>query len=222
MSSADNVLFSGENPFPWSVTDRGSKICGLAAVQKAEATYGFGHVFIRVEGQKPNPCYQITIERSPIDIFPPQFIVRACIDAGRICPQIVVPYRVVNVFASGPLKELTLKTAGGDMTVQVKQLPVPAPPGPASTDVSSVISMPLRLDSVFEGNAKPAIAKPREATGYSDTFSFEKAFGDAVRNLPPPEETFPDQLTTVTVTSIGALFGGIVGFNKMFVKVRAI
>ncbi len=61
-----------------------------------------------------------------------------------------------------------------------------------------------------------------EATGYSETFSFADAFKDAIRNLPPDPNAFPDKLTFIKVESIGAESGGIVGINRLIVKVSTV
>jgi hypothetical protein len=63
--------------------------------------------------------------------------------------------------------------------------------------------------------------KLHSATGYSESFSFTEAFQDAIANLPPDLNPFPDKLIEVTVTRVGANFGGIVGFNRMFVTVAS-
>lgn len=59
------------------------------------------------------------------------------------------------------------------------------------------------------------------ATGYSNSFSFTEAFQDAVANLPPDPNPFPDKLTNVFVRAIGGNFGGIAGFHRLFVTVTA-
>ncbi|HEY0429618.1 MAG TPA: hypothetical protein VGC76_17690 [Pyrinomonadaceae bacterium] len=64
--------------------------------------------------------------------------------------------------------------------------------------------------------------KPVEAAGYSESFSFDEAFQNAVANLPPDDNDFPDKLTTVTVLSTGAEYGGIAGIRRMKVVVSAV
>ncbi len=61
----------------------------------------------------------------------------------------------------------------------------------------------------------------REATGYSNDLSFDEAFADALKKLPPPAVKFPDMLETVEVVHIGGSFGGIAGFRRLEVRVRA-
>ena len=57
------------------------------------------------------------------------------------------------------------------------------------------------------------------ATGRSAALSFDKAFADALAQLPPSPVS--DGQTRVKVTEIGGLFGGIAGFHELFVKIRA-
>jgi hypothetical protein len=59
-----------------------------------------------------------------------------------------------------------------------------------------------------------------EATGFSRNLSFDEAFAHALANLPPLDLTgTADVLVRVQVVEIGALFGGIAGFNDLFVRV---
>jgi hypothetical protein len=60
----------------------------------------------------------------------------------------------------------------------------------------------------------------REAIGYSNSFSFDEAFRDAMQNLKPRPPSHPDEMTGFTVTGIGAQFGGIAGLRRMFVRIQ--
>ncbi len=61
----------------------------------------------------------------------------------------------------------------------------------------------------------------REAVGYSNKLSFDEAFADALKKLPPPSMKFPDMMETVEVVHIGGTFGGIAGFHRLEVRIRA-
>jgi hypothetical protein len=67
-----------------------------------------------------------------------------------------------------------------------------------------------------KGRSKPG----DEATGRSRNLSFEEAFTDAVKNLPPLDPSHPDALDVVVVTEIRGEFGGIAGFHDLVVKIR--
>lgn len=59
-----------------------------------------------------------------------------------------------------------------------------------------------------------------EATGRSRNLSFEEAFADAVKNLPPRDPSHPDEMDVVVVTDIRGEFGGIAGSHDLVIKVR--
>ncbi|MCA9689334.1 MAG: hypothetical protein KC636_06965 [Myxococcales bacterium] len=61
----------------------------------------------------------------------------------------------------------------------------------------------------------------REAVGYSNKLSFDEAFADALKKLPPPALKFPDMMETVEVVHIGGTFGGIAGYHRLEVRIRA-
>ena len=67
----------------------------------------------------------------------------------------------------------------------------------------------------------PTAARPAEdvATGYSRKLSFDEAFADAIAHLPELEPEHPDTLETVRVVEIGALFGGLAGLHRLYVRV---
>jgi hypothetical protein len=58
-----------------------------------------------------------------------------------------------------------------------------------------------------------------EATGYSEAFSFDEAFEDARRQLPPVDPPHPDYIEYVRVLEIGSERGGVVGLNRLYVMV---
>lgn len=60
------------------------------------------------------------------------------------------------------------------------------------------------------------------AIGRSSSFDFEEAFQNAIDNLPPPDCTYPDQLTRIVVEGIGYEQGGIAGFHDLYVVVRRV
>jgi hypothetical protein len=61
--------------------------------------------------------------------------------------------------------------------------------------------------------------KVNEATGYSDAYSFEEAFRNAIKAL-SLTPSYPDELIQVTIVEIGAEIGGIAGFDRLFVRAR--
>jgi len=93
---------------------------------------------------------------------------------------------------------------------KAKAKPAPSP----SEDIMPLGGKPLPILSDLSVHY-------REATGYSNSLSFDEAFADALKKLPPPAVKFTDMLETVEVVHIGGSFGGIAGFRRLEVRVRA-
>ena len=166
----------------------------LANVKTAEAYFLGGHLILIVSGDKPTPCYTVRIDHS-LDVEPPTFIVQWR-RTGAACPQVVTPYRKVEIFFIGSYREkIDVVSAEGTKSVPVKNL--------------------LQLQGAEAEAAKKFPA--RTATGYSSTFSFEEAFRNAIAQLPP---RFPDELQRFVVIETGALVGGIAGIQRLFVTIR--
>lgn len=92
--------------------------------------------------------------------------------------------------------------------------------------ISGDVPFPFSLSELFETGRGEDIkfltgseVGLHTATGYSESFSFTEAFQNAIGNLPPDPDPFPDKLTNVTVVRVGANFGGIAGLSRMFVTV---
>jgi len=103
--------------------------------------------------------------------------------------------------------------------------PPPSPPRKEPPPIAA--QAPLPSDDIMPLGGKPLPILSdlnvhyREATGYSNDLSFDEAFADALKKLPPPAVKFPDMLETVEVVHIGGSFGGIAGFRRLEVRVRA-
>ncbi len=83
-----------------------------------------------------------------------------------------------------------------------------------------VMSRPL-TGSEKAGILSDIAVRYRESIGYSNKLSFDEAFADAVKKLPPASVKFPDMLETIEVVQVGASFGGIAGFHRLEVRIRA-
>ena len=180
-----------------------SSPCGLATVTEINAVYFIDRLIIRAKGNKATPCHKVKIRRSPIDIFPPQYFVDVCA-TPQICIAVITPFDVVDVFIAPLSESIKVQTASGLQTVPVR-----------------VIRHEMPASVRLAGESDAVASTVREAVGYSETFDFREAFQDAVANLPPDPHPFPDKLVTVTVVETGAMFGGIAGVHKMFVRIKA-
>ncbi|MFY0533000.1 hypothetical protein [Nannocystis pusilla] len=102
----------------------------------------------------------------------------------------------------------------------------PPPPSgfdtnPAPSENSAPVETRPLTASEKAGILGDIAVRYREAIGYSNKLSFDEAFADALKKLPPPSVKFPDMLETVEVVQIGASFGGIAGFRRLEVRIRA-
>lgn len=96
------------------------------------------------------------------------------------------------------------------------------PPIPSHTPASDIAvhTRPL-TGSEKAGILADISVRYRESVGYSNKLSFDEAFADALKKLPPASVKFADMLETVEVVHIGASFGGIAGFHRLEVRIRA-
>lgn len=100
--------------------------------------------------------------------------------------------------------------------------PIPPPPPHAGEDEAHAPVMSRPLTGAEKAGILSDIAvRYRESIGYSNKLSFDEAFADAVKKLPAASVKFPDMLETVEVVQIGASFGGIAGFHRLEVRIRA-
>ncbi len=153
----------------------------------------------------------------------------------------------VNVeFTRQDLVDIVLSLSAGDVEVSLPDaaheddhspLPPPPPHAPpldgsghahshrerdphAGTPDAPVMSRPL-TGSEKAGILSDIAVRYRESIGYSNKLSFDEAFADAVKKLPPASVKFPDMLETIEVVQVGASFGGIAGFHRLEVRIRA-
>lgn len=136
-------------------------------------------------------------------------------------------------FTREDLVDIVLSLSGGDVEVglpdtegEAPAVPPPPPPptfeapGGAAPELRPLESRPLTA-SEKAGILSDIAVRYRESVGYSNKLSFDEAFQDALRKLPPASVKFPDMLETVEVVHIGASFGGIAGFHRLEVRIRA-
>jgi hypothetical protein len=181
----------------------------LAQVETAHAYQVGPYLVLRITGEKPSPCYEVDIEQSPTDVFPPQFVATWSPDPLAICPKVETPYERLEAFEAGDLagQTITIQTAGGDVTAAVEQIEDQPRAGEAEAPRRGV-----SLDDV--------VGPPAEAVGYSNDYDLGAAMKDAMGKLPGRGGDIADWLSHYTVVEIGAEVGGIAGFNRMFVRVR--
>ncbi len=144
-------------------------------------------------------------------------------------------------FTRQDLVDIVLSLSGGNVEIGLPDPghehdphePIPPPPphaGPAASSSSAPQHHPADDAPVhtrpLTGSEKAHIlsdiaVRYRESVGYSNKLSFDEAFADAIKKLPAASVKFPDMLETVEVVHIGASFGGIAGFHRLEVRIRA-
>lgn len=188
--------------------------CSPGIFSDAGAVYHHGTLVIWARGDKPTPCHTVRIKRLPIKIFPAEYGLDFCAGSG-FCLEVITPYSVAEPFLTGAQDTVRIHTRDGVKELKVQMTDDPKLSlGPTAGGTAMTMSLvPSSNDTANNTAAR------REATGYSEAFDFGEAFRDAVRNLPPDQNNFPDKLSTVSVTSIGGVYGGFAGIAKMYVKV---
>jgi hypothetical protein len=176
--------------------------CELSSRKSIRAFYASEHLLIVAEGELPTPGFDVDIEQSLIEIFPPQFSLLRCPKPGFFT-QVITPFRHSETFHIGATRpeQVTVHHADGSDSVDVEDCPG-------------------ELAAYGEAlGGGPAETIGDEATGFSKNLSFDEAFSDALAKLPPIAPEHPDTLETVRVAAIGAFFGGIAGFRDLWVRV---
>lgn len=203
---------------------------------------------VPTDEQRGTPTFQLTRRPRPGVLDPPQ--IRTPFRYGEIFsigrpPEIVLVrhstgYDEVNVeFTREDLVDIVLSLSGGDVEVSLPDpthehdhgpLPPPPPHAPPlvgeHNDHPPQSQLPPVQTRPLTGHEKAGIlsdiaVRYREAVGYSNKLSFDEAFADAVKKLPPASVKFSDMLETVEVVHVGASFGGIAGFRRLEVRIRA-
>ena len=179
--------------------------CELASRTKIRAFRIDQNVLLVAEGELPSPGFRVDVRQDPRRIFPPQFDLLRCQRPG-IFPQVLTPFRYAEtVRFPAEQSAVTVHHADG-----ADQVPI--------EDYGKELE--AYADVVRGSPDRPCPPGADEATGFSGNLSFDEAFAHALANLPPLDLTgTADVLVRVQVVEIGGLFGGIAGFNDLFVRV---
>ncbi|MGQ0772867.1 MAG: hypothetical protein ACT4NY_00345 [Pseudonocardiales bacterium] len=162
------------------------------------------YVLIVAEGELPTPGFVVDIVPSLLKIFPQQFNLVQCPLPG-VFPQVITPYRYAESVRFPPDQDtVTVHHADGSDAVKIEECPAELAGYSQAIKGDETRSCPPGAD---------------EATGFSKNLSFDEAFTNAVNSLPPIEPPVADALSRVQVVEIGGLFGGIAGFNDLFVRI---
>jgi len=179
--------------------------CELAARTRIRALRVDQNLLLIAVGELPSPGFRVDIRQNPRRIFPPQFDLLRCPLPG-LFPQVVTPFRYAEtVRFPANQASVTVHHADGADEVTIE-------------DYGSELQP--YADALRGSPDRPCPPGADEATGFSNSLSFDEAFAQALANLPPLDlGGTADVLVRVQVVEIGGLFGGIAGFNDLFVRV---
>ncbi|MDO5741272.1 MAG: hypothetical protein Q4P07_14115 [Ornithinimicrobium sp.] len=178
----------------------------LAMVEKADAYRSEGLLIVRLAGTRPSACHVVSIEPTLTDVEPPAFAARMSVHPLMRCAMQEVDFEAARAFRiEGARPEVVVHHAGGELTVDVKELPV-------ADALRASVTTPLQGDFFGED--------PVEATGYSRAYDLSEAVREAVDKLPVRGADIPDWLRSYTIVSMGIERGGIGGFDHLKVTVR--
>jgi hypothetical protein len=163
----------------------------------------------------PTSRHEAFIKRTLITVESLQFTIEQCRRTG-FCSAVETPYTVSGLFGIGTYRPVVAVVhAGGVDDVAVEHVRGYHPEGQIG-----LRSGEPPVPYVFPPSTARNSNVDGVATGYSAVFDFSAALREAIAALPPNPQTYPDQLTAITVLEIGAELGGIAGFHHLFVRVR--
>jgi hypothetical protein len=162
------------------------------------------YVLIAAEGVLPNPGFDVDVAESPLRIFPQQFNLLRLPKSGFF-PQVLSPYRYAETVGFPEDQPVvTVHHAEGADRVEIEE---------CGEELAGYLQ-------TINGRADARCPEGADqATGFSKKLSVDEAFANALANLPPVQSTVADALARVEVVEIGGLFGGIVGFHDVFVRI---
>jgi hypothetical protein len=172
----------------------------LADLDEARAFWTGDQLLLTANGTMPQSCWAVDVQQNLLTVWPPEFVL-ARYRTASICLEVITPFNVAEYFRLESRPEsVVLHHRDGRTDVSVEDL---------SADQVALLGVLAAGTADFD-----------EATGVSRSMSFDEAFADALAQLPPRKPSFPDQMSTVTVTETGAWFGGVAGFHHLFVRIR--
>jgi hypothetical protein len=161
-----------------------------------------------VTGKKPRHCAAVDLIRSSRQSDLPTFsIIRSVSRESEPSVEATADrYYLVKPLLPGPARaHINVRHLGGIERVTVETL--------STTGKETHAKRPI-----------PTIARRKDdvesALGYSQNFSVDEAFNDALSHLPMLGDRRNNRPTLVDVVSMGAIYGGFSGFSRLFVKIE--
>lgn len=170
--------------------------CQPAETDEVTASYYPGVLTLRASGTLAETCWRVTISKSPLAIWPPEFIIEQC-RTSEVCREVLLPYSVETRFPMNAIPEhVVIHDAQGR-----REIPLDVAPDVASAQPSD------------------ADAVKGSFIGYSYDMSYDSALSDAVAQVPLSSK--PDQgYFRFVVTDVRGEFGGIGGLRRLAVRIE--
>lgn len=171
--------------------------CMPAECDEIRAYWAGDHVLMVARGSHPESCWGAQLQRSPLTVWPPEFLLSRCRTAN-ICLKVVTPFVITEEFALNTQPAMVVvHHAGGKEDVPVQPIP---------TTAQSVSIGALGAESeAGEGEIR--------VTATSLT-SFAEAIELAFRKI---ASDGPEGLTAAQVERQWITRGGFVGVNQYHV-----
>jgi hypothetical protein len=154
------------------------------------------HVLVVARGTLPESCWEARLERSPIQIWPPEFNLTRC-RTSDVCLDVLTPYALSETFSMGTNPEsITVHHAAGAEQVRVEPVPTAA---------------------ASDSEALPADADQKEIRMMATSLkSFQEAAELAFRKI---ASDGPEGLAAANIVRQWVSRGGFVGVNQYHVEV---
>ena len=115
--------------------------CRPAPAGEVSAEYVPGRLVVRATGVVPDACWDVSIERLPTRVWPPEFAIEAC-RRTQVCPEVETPYDVRREFPSDARPdEIVVHDESGRRTVTVEA----GPDGATTTGPHEAVGVSLSL-----------------------------------------------------------------------------
>lgn len=117
-----------DGPFPKAVAESGgmaaqAELCAAKySATSVQIPDGGDEVFIQASGVHPTSGYEVFFQKSPLDVYPPEFSLWHVKPSGPALDVITPFSRFTGFKTEGPVKQVTITDANGRHTLTVQKL----------------------------------------------------------------------------------------------------
>lgn len=174
--------------------------CELSERDEIRAYWAGDHVLLVAQGSHPESCWRAQLERSPLALWPPEFVLSRCRTAN-ICLEVVTPFVISQAFSLSTQPDtVVVHHAGGKDDIAVQPIP---------TAGESLSVEALASESEAARNGIRVMA--------TSLTSFDEAVELAFRKL---ESDGPQGSAAAQVERQWVTRGGFVGVTQYHVELR--